>query len=71
MADISLALGHNNSPSGSVVLKSIDCPGAPKVGSLLNEEELGKEPVAPAESQEKTKVKQQYDTEDWMTSPPF
>lgn len=47
MADTSLVLGHN-SPSGIVVLKSIDCPGAPKVG-LLDEGELGVGPGAEAE----------------------
>lgn len=47
MADTSLVLGHN-SPSGIVVLKSVDCPGAPKVG-LLDEGELGVGPTAVAE----------------------
>lgn len=47
MAEASLVLGHN-SPSGTVVLKSIDCPGAPKVG-LLDEGELGVGPGAVAE----------------------
>ena len=47
MAEASLVLGHN-SPSGIVVLKSIDCPGAPKVG-VLDEGELGVGPGAVAE----------------------
>lgn len=32
--------------SGTVVLNSIDCPGATKVGNLLDEEELGVELAA-------------------------
>lgn len=46
---VDTSLGHNNSPSGTVVLKSIDSPGAPKVGNLLDGEELWLGPVAAAE----------------------